>query len=284
MICSIHNSTGHSVRFICQTLDLPRSSYFHGSKPTQTQLDTAELTKAVKAVFAAHLSRYGVRRVYAALRADGWQCGKDQVRRIMRAEGLRAYQPKTFVPRTSDGRADAPSPNLLEGQAMPTKPNQVWVSDFTYIPCGSGFVYLCVVMDLFSRRMVGWSLANHMRSSLVTEALQNALASRRSTRGLIFHSDRGSQYGSKAFRQMLLSAGLRQSMSARANPYHNAWSESVIGKLKCEMLRDGRFSSIDDARIELTHYIDAYYNTQRIHSSLNYLSPATFEANFAKVA
>jgi transposase InsO family protein len=196
----------------------------------------------------------------------------------MAAAGLKAYQPRTFVPRTSDGRADAPSPNLLIERAAPIKPNEVWVSDFTYIACGSSFIYLCIVMDLYSRRVVGWSLADHMRTDLVTDALRCATQARGKTKGLIFHSDRGSQYASKAFRKLLQEAGIQQSMSARANPYHNAWSESVIGTLKAEMLRGGRFLTIEDARIELTAYIDGYYNTHRMHSSLNYTTPCSFEA------
>jgi putative transposase len=132
-------------------------------------------------------------------------------------------------------------------------------------------------MDPYSRRIVGWSLTNHMRAELVTDALKNALASRSDTKGLIFHSDRGSQYGSQACRDMLRLADLRQSMSAIANPYDNAWSESVIVTFKREVLRDGHFLTLEDAYLETSAYLDGYYNTHRLHSSLNYQTPAHFE-------
>ena len=199
----------------------------------------------------------------------------------MREAGLIALQPKTYVPQTSDGRADKPSENLLQGRPLPAKPNEVWAGDITYIPSEQGWLYLAVVIDLCSRRIVGWSLRDHLRSDLVVEALDCALAARRGTRGIIFHSDRGSQYGSSAFRQRLSAAGMEQSMSARANPYHNAWTESFIGTLKAEMLRDGCFASQQDAAHELFAFIDGYYNTRRLHSSLNYKSPSLFESEIA---
>ena len=198
----------------------------------------------------------------------------------MDQRGLRALQPKTFVPRTSDGRADKPSPNLLSQQPFPTALNQVWVGDITYIPTASGWLYLAVVIDLCSRRIIGWSLANHLRSELVVAALAQALQTRPG-RGTIFHSDRGSQYGSTAFRQVLAAAGLRQSMSARANPYDNAWTESFIGTLKLEMLQGGVFQHRADAHTEIFDFIDGYYNSHRKHSSLQYQTPNQFEAHLS---
>ena len=231
MIHSIEQSTGHSVRFICQSLCVPRSSYYHASVPSQSQLEDADMAKAISIVFWHHRRRYGYRRIWKQLAAQGITCAPARVRRLMDEHGLIALQPKTYVPQTSDGRADAPSPNLLLGQPAPTRPNQVWAGDITFIPAGEKWLYLAVVIDLCSRRIVGWQLADHMRSDLVTEAMRKALAARTSTRNLIFHSDRGSQYGSTAFRAMLTTAGIRQSMSARANPYHNAWTESFMGTL-----------------------------------------------------
>jgi transposase InsO family protein len=196
----------------------------------------------------------------------------------MAERGLKALQPKTYVPRTSDGRADQPSPNLILDQPLPSQPNQVWAGDITFLPTTSGWLYLAVVIDLCSRKIVGWALADHLRAQLVGDALQQALGSRRPDPKLIFHSDRGSQYGSGLFRQLLRQAGLRQSMSARANPYHNAWTESFIGTLKTEMLQGGSFLTAADAKTELFAYIEAYYNTHRKHSSLAYQSPAQFES------
>lgn len=182
------------------------------------------------------------------------------------------------MPRTSDGRADKPSPNLLLGQPLPAQPDQVWAGDITFIPTATGWLYLAVVIDLYSRKIVGWSLGDNLRTQLVIDALKQALGSRSTTQKPIFHSDRGSQYGSGAYRKILHQAGMRQSMSARANPYHNAWTESFMGTLKAEMLQDGCFINARDARTEIFAYIDSYYNTQRKHSSLGYQTPAQFEA------
>jgi transposase InsO family protein len=192
----------------------------------------------------------------------------------MAQRALHALQPQTFVPKTSDGRADNPSPNLLSGQPLPTAPDRAWAGDITFIPTSAGWLYLAVVIDLCSRRIIGWSLADHMRSDLVLDALRQALHTR-STNDTIFHSDRGSQYGSTLFRKALAKAGLRQSMSARANPYQNAWTESFIGTLKHEMLQEGCFENAGDARTEIFDYIAGYYNTHRKHSALGYHPPAS---------
>ena len=281
MIHTLTQSTGRSVRLICQALNVPRSSYYHAAEPTQSQLSDADMAKAIATIFWQHRRRYGYRRIWKQLAAQDIVCAPARVRRLMREHGLHALQPKTYVPQTSDGRADAPSPNLLLNQPAPTQPNQVWAGDITFIPVGEKWHYLAVVIDLCSRRIVGWHLADHLRSDLVTAALRKALAARTDTRGIIFHSDRGSQYGSTQFRALLTTSGIRQSMSARANPYHNAWTESFMGTLKAEMLQGGRFIDQPDAATEIFAFIDAYYNTQRLHSSLNYRSPASFEANIA---
>jgi len=191
--------------------------------------------------------------------------------------GLHAIQPKNFVPKTSDGRADKPSPNLLSGQPLPEAPDRAWAGDITFIPTSAGWLYLAVVIDLCSRRIVGWSLAEHLRSELVFDALQQALGTRRPEQ-TIFHSDRGSQYGSTLFRKLLAKAGVQQSMSARANPYDKAWTESCIGTLKREMLQGGCFENATDARTEIFEYIEGYYNTHRKHSALGYKTPSQFEA------
>lgn len=197
----------------------------------------------------------------------------------MAERGLKAIQPKTYVPRTSDGRADKPSPNLLEGKEPPDRPDCVWVGDITFVPTAAGWLYLAVVIDLCSRRVVGWSLARHMRATLVSDALRHALHTRRPAAGLVFHSDRGSQYGSGEYRSLLSGFGALQSMSARANPYHNAWSESFMGTLKSEMLQGGCFIDEHDARTEIFDFIESYYNNHRKHSSLGYRTPAQFEAS-----
>ena len=278
MIWDIHQQTGHGIRPICQVLEVPRSSYYHASKPTACQSADIELGEVIEAIFKRHRRRYGYRRIHSDLSDKGIVCAAARVRRIMEERGLRAIQPKTYVPKTSDGRADKPSPNLLLDKPLPEQSNKVWAGDITYIPTADGWRYLAVIIDLYSRRIVGWALADHMRTELVTAALNQALGSRAIAPGLIFHSDCGSQYGSRSHRQILEAANIIQSMSARANPYHNAWTESFMGTLKNEMLQGGSFVNEADARIEIFDFIESYYNHHRKHSSLSNQTPAQFEA------
>jgi putative transposase len=278
MIADIRQATGCGLRQICATLEVPRSSFYHAASPTATEREDRTIGDRIEVIFRRHRRRYGYRRIGEELSDAGVRCAPDRIRRLMHARGLRAIQPKTYVPKTSDGRADKPSPNLLLDQPLPQKPDQVWAGDITFIPTSAGWLYLAVVIDLCSRKIVGWSLGDNLRAELVLAALQQALGSRRTLPGLIFHSDRGSQYGSRTYRALLRKAGLRQSMSARANPYHNAWTESFMGTLKTEMLQDGSFIGHTDARIELFAFIESYYNTHRKHSSLGYQTPASFEA------
>ena len=278
MIQSIHHQTGHGIRLICQVLDLPRSSFYHASKPTPSQRTDHTLGLEIESIFKHHRRRYGYRRIHSDLADKGIVCAASRVRRIMEERKLHAIQPKTYVPKTSDGRADKPSRNLLLDKPLPEQSNKVWAGDITYIPAADKWLYLAVIIDLHSRRIVGWALADHMRAELVTDALKQALGSRHIVPGLIFHSDRGSQYGSRIHRQMLEEAQIEQSMSARANPYHNAWTESFMGTLKNEMLQGGSFTIEADARIEIFDFIESYYNHHRKHSALNYRTPAQFEA------
>ena len=278
MIEEIHQATGHGLRRICEVLEVPRSSYYHAASPTATQLSYCEIGIQIQAIFNRHSRRYGRRRIWQELSGQGITCAPARIRRIMKELGLKAIQPKTYVPQTSDGRADKPSPNLLLDLPLPQQPDRVWAGDITYIPSASGWLYLAVVIDLCTRRIVGWSLARHMRAGLVGDALGQAIHTRKPAAGLIFHSDRGSQYGSSHYRSLLDSAWIHQSMSAHANPYHNAWTESFMGTLKREMLQGGSFINEHDARIEIFAFIEGYYNTHRRHSSLDYRTPAQFEA------
>ena len=279
MIDLISEKTGAAIRRICEVLCLPRSSYYQAARPTQTVLDDQMIGERIKTIFHHHRRRYGYRRIQDDLEDLGITCGTARVRRLMKELGLKAIQPRNFIPRTSDGRADKPSLNLLLDRADPTRLNEVWIGDITFIPTSKGWRYLAVVIDLFSRNVIGWSLADHLRADLVGDAMTKALKSRPRHGELIFHSDRGSQYGSKIFRAILDQAEVTQSMSRRANPYDNAWTESFMGTLKKEMLQGGCFIDENDARIELFAFIDGYYNTERKHSALGYLSPKKFESN-----
>jgi transposase InsO family protein len=277
MIALIAQQTGGSIRLVCTVLGEARSSFYHAATPTATQVADVELGDLIETIFRHHRRRYGYRRLVEELSDQGVICAPARVRRLMAQRGLHALQPKNFVPKTSDGRADKPSPNLLTDQPLPTVPDRVWAGDITFIPTSAGWLYLAVVIDLCSRRIVGWSLDDHLRSDLVLDALNQAIQTRPVNR-TIFHSDRGSQYGSAPFRKALTQAGLLQSMSARANPYDNAWTESFIGTLKHEMLQGGCFETASDARTEIFEYIEGYYNTHRKHSSIGYKTPSKFEA------
>jgi transposase InsO family protein len=278
MIQAVAQKTGGSIRKVCVVLGEARSSFYDASTPTATQVADAGIGDLIEAVFRHHRRRYGYRRLAQELSDRGVTCAPARIRRIMAQRALRAIQPKTYIPKTSDGRADMPSPNLISGLPLPEAPDRAWAGDITFIPTGAGWLYLAVVIDLCSRRVVGWSLAAHMRSDLVLDALLQAIQTRAAS-GVIFHSDRGSQYGSTPFRKALAQAGLRQSMSARANPYDNAWTESFIGTLKLEMLQDRCFENAGDAQTEIFDYIEGYYNTHRKHSALGYKTPSQFEAH-----
>jgi len=201
----------------------------------------------------------------------------------MRKEGLRAIQPRKFIPRTTDsGHGKRVSPNLLLGQPKPIKPNNVWVSDITYMPLKGGkWAYLCVWMDLFSRQIVGWQLGENMQDSLVREPLERALLRRRVKPGMIIHSDRGGQYLSNKMKELVKTFKLKQSMSRADDPYDNAWAESFWSRLKAELaMPKGGYESLEKLKTVLFEYIDGYYNTRRLHSSLNYLNPVAFEAEY----
>jgi len=277
MIQIVAQKTGGSVRKVCAVLGEARSSFYHAATPTTTQVADTGLGELIETVFRRHRRRYGYRRLAQDLSDRGVTCAPARIRRLMAQRALHALQPKNFVPKTSDGRADKPSPNLLSDHPLPAVPDRAWAGDITFIPTSAGWLYLAVVIDLCSRRIVGWSLADHLRSDLVLDALNQAIQTRPVDR-TIFHSDRGSQYGSAPFRKALAKAGLRQSMSARANPYDNAWTESFIATLKHEMLQGGCFDNATDARTEIFEYIEGYYNTHRKHSSIGYKTPNQFEA------
>lgn len=234
----------------------------------------------IKNLFVEHKRRYGSRRIVKALRAKGETISRRTVGKVLYNNGLKAIQPRSFVPRTTDSRHRLGfSPNLLLAFGLPTAPNQVWVSDITYIMLANGrWSYLTVWMDLFSRLVVVWHLAETMEDTLIMTAFRRAALGRQPEPGLIVHSDRGGQYASKTFRRLLAQYGCRQSMSRADDPYDNAFAESYWSRLKAELMENGVFLSLDDARIEIGEYIDNYYNTIRLHSALGYLSPMQFEA------
>ncbi len=233
-------------------------------------------------IFQEHKRRYGSRRISKAIEHRGEKLSRYKAGKVLRRFGLKAIQPRSFVPKTTDSRHHYTiSPNLLLDRALPQKPNRVWVGDITYIPLAEGqWAYLAVWMDLFSRTIIGWHLADHMQEALVIEAFKKALNCRVISKGVIVHSDRGGQYGGNDFRKIIHDKKMLQSMSRADNPYDNAFMESCFSRFKAELLQDGIFETIEDARTEIFEYIEMYYNTKRLHSSLGYKSPAQYEQDY----
>jgi transposase InsO family protein len=272
---------GLPVAVVCAAFGASRSAYYTWRQEGRLGPRRGEdhrLRPLVRSVFREHRRRYGARRIAAELDARGELVGRRRVARLMDEMGLAALQPKSYRPRTTDSRhALGYSPNLLLDAPPPQRLNQVWVGDITYVPLAGGdFLYLALLMDRFSRRLVGWDLQDHLRETLVLAALRCAIARRRPGPGLIHHSDRGGQYAGRAYRAVLARARMPQSMSRADNPYDNAFLESCFGTLKTE-LEMKPYPSEALARKEIPEYI-RYYNTRRRHSSLGYLAPEAFEA------
>lgn len=249
---------------------------------TRRHLSPEALAVYVRAAYQEHRGAYGWPRVWRQLRAQGVRVGKQRVQKLMQQQGLSARGRKAFRVATTDSRHGFPiAPNRLDRQFQTAEPNQVWVGDITYIATDEGWLYLAVVLDLFSRRIVGWSLRAEMRTEIVTGALQMAWYRRAPERGQepMFHSDRGSQYASEDFQRMLKSFGMISSMSRKGNCWDNACAETLFGSLKVERLHGQRFATRREAQDEALAWI-RWYNQTRMHSTLNYVSPAEFENNW----
>lgn len=266
---------------MCNVLSVSRSCYYvyrnHVNDPQSTA--EREIEAMVTDAFTLHKRRYGIRRLLPELADMGLKIGHCKVRRILKQHGLKAIQPKSFVPRTTDSRHPYPiSPNLLKGRALPVRINEVWVGDITYIPLkGGGWGFLAIWMDLFSRKVTGWQLLGHMKEELIVQAFKKSWTNRSATKGLIIHSDRGGQYAGNIFRGLLAGHKLLQSMSGVDNPYDNAFMESYFSRFKAELLQGGTFDGLENARKEIFEFIEMYYNPIRRHSSLGYISPMAFE-------
>jgi putative transposase len=272
------------IKACCEAFSVSRSGYYQWQRhePGPRAQANRRLGEQIGQVFAAHKGRYGSPRVTRALRGSGVRCGENRVARLMRALGWAARPKRAFRPRTTRAGAVA-APNLIK-ELAPSQPDQIWVSDITYVATRQGWLFLVVILDLFSRLVVGWKLGESLEAVLVVTALQNALARREPPRGLIFHSDQGCQYSSAAVRQPLTLLGLQPSMSAAGNCYENATAEAFFSTLKTEAFPpDQVFATQAEARRELFAYIEGYYNNQRLHSSLGYQTPRQYETNFKEV-
>jgi putative transposase len=264
---------------VCDVLEVNRSAFYawRSSPPSPREERDVELTPLVRAIFWKHRRRYGARRIAQELADLGEHCSPRHVAKILKNQRLRAIQPKSFVPKTTDSRHGLGySPNLLLETPEPTSIDQLWVGDISYVPLhGRTFCYLALLMDRFSRYIVGWHLADTMTDDLVLAALRMAIHARQPPAGLIHHTDRGGQYASARYRAVLRRAAMRQSMSRAANVYDNAFLESCFGTIKTE-LEMTEYQNQQTARREIGEYLD-YYLTERKHSSLGYLTPHQFE-------
>lgn len=272
----------YPVAALAQVLEVSPSGYY--AQQYKRQRPRAEqdriLAQQIQQTFQASRATYGSPRIRACLQRQGLRPGKNRVARLMRQLGLRARQKRRFVPRTTQSNHDQPiAPNWLAKVPTPDRPDQVWVVDITYIPTGQGWVYLAIVLDACSRKVVGWALATSLETSLVTAALNRAQKARRPAPGLLHHSDRGIQYASSAYRALLAQLKIIPSMSRAANPYDNALAESFMATFKTECFHQMP-ASYAEARLRVFDYLETFYNPKRLHSALGYQSPVEFENQF----
>ncbi len=270
----------HSVRMMCRLFAVTSSGYYRWRARTtwrqQRQQEEAKLAATLRSVFEEHRCCYGVRRMHAEMRAKGCPMGHRRIRRIMRAEGLKPRCRRSFVRTTRANPSHRVSSNIVARDFQREKPNEVWVGDITYLRTREGWLYLAILLDLFSRKVVGWSMSDTMTTQLVTDTLQMAIGRRPGHGSVIHHTDRGCQYTSDAYQTTLARNGLISSMSRPANCWDNAVAETFFGTLKTEL--GDTFYSRQSAKAELFDYIEVFYNRTRRHSSLGYLSPQQFEA------
>jgi putative transposase len=276
--------TGEPIQRLCQTLDVSRAGYYaHRHKAARPRrVQDQKLTEKITPLFQASRRTYGSPRIHAALRRAGECCGKNRVARLMRQQGLRARQKRRFRPATTHSNHPlAVAENWLAKVPAPTRPNQIWVGDITYLPTQEGWLYLAIILDACSRKIVGWQVEDHLESSLVTEALKQARQRRGHAPGLLHHSDRGVQYASSAQRALLAAFQITPSMSRKGNCYDNAMAESFFATLKTEAFGEATPQTKAQTTRQLFDYIEAFYNTRRFHSALGYNSPVEFENQFS---
>jgi len=265
------------VAALCRTLGVSPSGYYAWRKrplSPRARVDV-ELIAQIEAVHRDSRGTYGAPRIHAELAAEGLRIGRKRVARLMRTVGLQGISRRKFRTTVRDETA-RPAPDLVERQFTAAGPDRLWVADITYVPTWAGFLYLAVVLDAWSRRVIGWAMASHLRTELVLAALDMALAQRRPSE-VIHHSDHGCQYTSLAFGRRCRDAGVRPSMGSVGDAYDNAMCESFFATLECELLDRERFRTQADARLAVFDFIEGWYNPRRRHSALDYLSPMIYE-------
>jgi len=272
----------YSIRALCEHLEASPSGYYdwlnRRTVPGPRALANQTLAQQIKLIHSQSRQTYGSPRIVDALHKQGCHHGRNRVARLMLAAGLYGRQQRRYRVQTTDSNHDQPiAPNRLAQVPKATAPNQLWVADITYIETHEGWLFLAGILDLYSRKIVGWAMSDHIDTALVLKALAMAVLHRQPLANLLIHSDRGIQYASADYRQALNQAGLVASMSRKANCYDNATMESFWSTLKLELIYRRDFATRSQARIEIFDYIESFYNRHRAHSALDYLSPLDFE-------
>lgn len=283
--CIKRNEAAFPVSEMCECFEVSSSGYYawRNRKPSARAEDDAGYKERIGALHKKSKLRYGHRPIYHHLREEGLECGRDRTRRLLKEMAIEGEQKQSFKPLGTDSGHDfGYSPNLLKELGKPTRCNEIWVADTTYLRIDGGWTYLATVMDLFSRRIIGWSVSDHNDAALCCRALQAAVMTRgaAAAKGVIHHSDRGSTYASYEYQRLLAAYGMIASMSAKGNCYDNAAMESFFGRFKTTSVQDITFADEDSARSAAFQYIETFYNRFRKHSSLGYKNPVAFEEKF----
>ena len=275
------NRNGFEVTVMCRMLEVSKSGFYASLKRpvSARQIRHDELLCEIKNVHVESHRTYGSPRVFKELQAKGIKACENTIAKLMHQADIRSKTVKRYVPNTTDSKHPFPvAENVLDRQFEACAVNRKWVTDITYIETAEGWLYLAGVLDLHSRKVVGWSMADHMRTELVEDALKMALARRNPCKGLLHHSDRGSQYACEDYQHLLSATGVTCSMSRKGNCYDNAVMESFWGTLKTELVYHEKYATREEARQSIFEYIEVFYNRVRRHSSIGYISPESFEA------
>lgn len=269
-----------SISMMCVALDVSRSGYYAWRKrlPSARELANERLLTHIQEVFDWSRNTYGYRRIHAALIGQGFGCGRNRVARLMRLAGLKGRRRRRYKITTQSRHNWPVAPNLLSRNFLATAPNQKWLSDITYVRTGQGWLFLAAILDLYSRLVVGWAIESYLTDRLTLKALQMALNRRRPLPGILHHSDRGSQYASARYQVLLTSQQMVTSMSRTGNAYDNAPMESFFATLKTELIHRRLYQTHREARADIFEYIEVFYNRQRSHSALHYLTPADYDS------
>lgn len=273
-------SEQHTVSILCAVLGVSRSGYYGWrSRPGHRRsIADRRLLQDIREVHFRSREAYGALETWKVLKAAGVDCGKHRVARLRREHGIEARRTRRFRAASEHRQLAPPAPNLLERRFTVSAPNRVWVGDITYIPTGSGWLYLAVILDLYSRKVVGWAMSNRLTQDIAAAALSMAVEHRRPPKGLLHHSDQGAQYSATAYQARLAALAITVSMSRKGNAWDNAVAESSFSNLKNELVHHRRFKNHEQARREIFDYIEIFYNRQRVHATLNYVTPEAYES------